>query len=438
MKKSKYIIIFLLLVILSALIGFFIFHRLERHSPEGIAGLYVVETPDTERVTVDVIFPYPAGPGPLAHYVEHLVWMNTIGADARSADRHTNAWTDQTSLGYWLSGEAEDLDELLQSLAGIFAPLTLADDFAAEERNIIMRECEMRRANQLDEIAQEALDRFLYDGNPIAASIVGTPAQIMALDYAVAKDFHATTHLPGHARLVIAGDVSERQVARALVAAEWPSRSGAVDQTAPLVFNLAAPATIRLPFVKEAVAPRLLWRRVVRLPAPVPFDLLDIKAALLREILIANLPGGLAGPLRFEAFIARSFDLHIWPLDENHIEISLIAMPDRDVTLDRLQTAFETTLSATAAAGIPDETYQRVLLRFEDYWPDWSDPADTGEWMADYINNRLSAARSPLSAEALQALHHEMTPEAINDLLRQAARPGRTAAAFIGSRETFE
>ena len=42
---------------------------------------------------------------------------------------------------------------------------------------------------------------FLYDGNTIAASPIGTPEDIMALDYDEARAVHAATHVPENARL---------------------------------------------------------------------------------------------------------------------------------------------------------------------------------------------------------------------------------------------
>lgn len=62
------------------------------------------------------------------HYAEHLAWLNAVGAE-RPADRHSNAWTSDTAVGYWLSGAPEDLSDLLETLKGVFAPIDLPPDF---------------------------------------------------------------------------------------------------------------------------------------------------------------------------------------------------------------------------------------------------------------------------------------------------------------------
>ena len=63
-----------------------------------------------------------------------------------------------------------------------------------------------------DARASEAMKAFLYDGNAIAASPIGTPDEIMAVDYDEARAVHAATHVPENARLVVIGDVTEQDV----------------------------------------------------------------------------------------------------------------------------------------------------------------------------------------------------------------------------------
>ena len=296
------------------------------------------------------------------HYTEHLTRQNIVGR-TRAADRRSNAWTSNYAVCYWLSGARDDLPDLLKTLSGVFAPIDLPRTFAAEEREIILREYEHRMANNPDAQAIGVMDAFIYLGNAIAASAMGTPKEIAALDYEEAKALHAMTHVP---------------------------------EIAPPPFGLAAPDTTKLRYPEPDAARRLIWRRVVALPEPVQFDLLETQTALLRDMLDTNLPGELAYPFRFDAAIARSFDVQIWPIDEKAIGISFTAAPDRNVPLDALQKAFETTLAESAAAGISPETYSRIFSRFEGFWPDWDDEDETARWIADYTLNRVSSLREPL------------------------------------------
>jgi hypothetical protein len=206
----------------------------------------------------------------------------------------------------------------------------------------------------------------------------------------------------------------------------------------PPPFDIAAPAVERFEFPGADAAPLLVWRKVVVLPEPVQFDLLEARAALLADILRANLPGGVAGPLRFDAAIARSFDINIWPIGEDNIEIEFTAAPDSGVTLTELEEAFTATFAEIAASGVPEDTYARILARFEDFWPDWGDEDETAEWMADYLLDRVSIMRPPLSERELKRISDDLSLIATNTLLQQLVGDGRAAIAYVGPEERFQ
>jgi len=425
-----------MLALLAALLGaiFGVFGR-ERSFAGDPENLLTVRVPGGQ-VGVHLVLGIKGTSPLLEHYAEHLAWLNAISFGGRKADRHSNAWTSDLAVGYWLSGAPEDLPKLLETLKGVFEPIDLPSAFAEQERDILLREYEYRMVGNPDAEASEAMEAFLYAGNAIAASPMGTPEEIGALDHDAARAAHAATHVPENARLIVVGDVTERQVRRAMQAAGWPE-AGEV-RVAPPPFDLAAADTKTLRYLEPEAAPRLIWRRVVALPEPVQFDLLAAQTALLRNILDTNLPGGLAGPLRFDKAVARVFEVGIHPLDEDNVEITLAAAPDRGVSLSALRAAFEAELSAVAATGIPEATFSRVLDRFENFWPDWNDRDETARWMADYVLERVSSLRDPLSERDLKRLHSELSLETTNALLRQLAGEGRTAVAFIGPEDRFE
>ena len=296
----------------------------------------------------------------------------------------------------------------------------------------MLRKYEFRMASNVDAHAKETVDASLYRGNAIAASVIGTPEQIKVLDYDDARALHAATHVPENARLVVIGDVSRRQVRRAMRASDWPEPEGDRVDIAPPPFDLMAPEAAALRYPEPDAAPRLIWRRVVILPELNQFDLLEAQTALLRDILNTSLPGGLAGPLRFDAAIARNFDMQIWPIDADNVEISFSAVPDTGVPLTELQTAFEVVFSYIATNGIPAAKYSRVLDRFDGFWPDWDGEDETTRWTADYVLDHVSELREPLPKRELQRLQRRLSLDTTNTLLRQLAGEGRTAVAFIG------
>jgi hypothetical protein len=391
----------------------------------------ILERKEFKHVHLEIVFERSGASGPIAHYTEHLAWLPNIGKGSRPEDRNTNAWTNDYAVGYWLSGPTQDLSEKLRQLAVVFDPIDLPREMAETERDILLREYDWWMASNPDAQAAEDMEAFLYDGNAIAASVIGTPDEIRALSYDDAKVLHAQTHRPERARLVVIGDVTDSQLRAAMTEAGFPDLDAARAEISPPEFSLSAPETKIFTYPEPEAAPRMIWRKVVALPDPVDFDLLETQAALARDILNTNLPGGLAGPLRFDAFIARSFEVSITPIDERHVEFFIWAEPDAGVSFAALQSAFEAALTNTAK-GIPDATYARVRERFATYWPDWSDEEETGRWMTDYVLARVSVLREPKTEAQLRKLDERLQAPDIDALLASLAGPGRIAIAFIG------
>ena len=397
-----------------------------------IQGMEIVRSHTDTEHRIELTLPSETHDPVLAHYTEHLTWLPNIGKDSRPEDRDSNAWTNDYAVGYWLSGQPEDLTDMLRQLKGVFDPITLPRDFAEQERAILQREYDLRVGDNIDAKAALEMEGFLYEGNQIAGDPIGTPETIRALTYEEAKAFHAETHRPERARLVVTGDVTERQLAKAMAEAGFPDLDANREDITPPPFTLAAPEARIFRYPDPNAAPRMSWRKIVALPDPVDFDLLEAQTALARDILDTNLPGGLAGPLRFDAFVTKSFGISIAPINETHIELIFSAEPDKGVSLAAMQSAFESALSASAK-GVPDATYERVRERFKGFWPDWSDEEETARWMANYTLSRVSVLREPKTERQMRKVDAQVDATDINTILAALARPGRTAIAFIGT-----
>jgi len=393
---------------------------------------FVILKPLDHDIRVALIIDVHPVMGIYPHYTEHLAWLPNVGKNSRPEDRDTNAWTNDYAVGYWLSGPPEDLPDMLRRLKVVFDPINLPQEFAETERDIILREYDWRMANNPDAQAAEEMEAFLYKDNAIAASVIGTPDQIKALTYDEARAFHAETHRPERARLVVTGDVTERQLAKAMAEAGFPDLDANREDIAPPPFTLAEPETRIFRYPAPAAAPRMTWRKVVALAEPLDFDLLEAQTAFARDLLDTNLPGGLAGPLRFDAFVTKNFAISIAPVDETHIELIFSAEPDKGIGFATMQSAFETALAASAQ-GVPTATYDRVRERFKGFWPDWSDDEETARWMANYTLSRVSVLREPKTERQISKVDAQIEAADINAILAALAGPGRTAIAFIGT-----
>ena len=402
---------------------------------------YLISDPTKTEIQIHIVLPLSAAAQSsaegLPHYVEHLAWLNSVGAKMRLADRHSNAWTNKDTIGYWLAGQKDGLSEMLRSLIGIFKPISLSVKFADEEKKIVQREYDLRLGNNLDGRVFDAQDQFLYKGNYLAKSSIGTVESIAALNFEQAMALHAETHVMPSAVLVVIGDIDQSELEAELK--KLPeTESQPKAQRKLSLFNLAENADETKQFPDKNAAPRLILRRIVKLEKPEQFDVLRAKLSLLEDMLDTNLPGGLAKPIRFDQRIASSFAVSVWPIDEAHAEISFIASPDAGVSLTSLKAAFEESFATTSKAGFPEETFQRVRARFTAYWPEWDDEDEVRDWMAGHILDTVPSGRMPLSIDELKSIDRDLTLESINEILNQFTSGGRTSAAFIGPQGSFK
>ncbi len=420
MKLLKDLLPFVILAI-----GALYFWVAQHRAPERLT---VITTPGD--VVLYAVFANTAEPRALGHYIEHLTWLPNIGQGSGPDGRHTNATTSAESIAYWISGKPEDLSILLDKLATVFRPLSVPTPMGLGERDILIREYELRGVGQPDVQISEEMDAFLFEGNPRGQSILGTPEMIRSLRLEDAKAFHDASHRPEAVRIVVTGNVSESKVLAAMKEVGFPDLAGPPPPP-PAPIALGAPVTRIFSETEPRYAPRMIWRRVVTLAEPVDFDFLEQQCQLLRSTLDTNLPGGIAGPLRFESFIAKSFALDIAPLDERHVELRFVAEPDKGIGFNRLRDAFEATLAASAS-GIPAATYQRVRARRSGEIPDGTDPQAQTDWMARYVVNRALGLRPAKPPADLRGFDARLSRTAIETLLSALAGPGRTAIGFIG------
>lgn len=403
-------------------------------APRYFAEVHIGEPEIKSQVQAFIIFdrvPKLDSPAGLAHYTEHLVALSALTEDFKAADRHANAYTSATTVGYWVKGPKEDLPLMIKNLGGVFDPISLDIKFANEEAGIVRREYDLRATFSVNYFAYEAMTPFLYEGNSIGDWGSSTPQSIASLDYDQAVSYFNATHQQRSAVLLVLGDVSKEQVRKAV------NTSGLEPLTEPAVeiqantFTLAGSATKNFTFKQSSAEPRIIFRKIVALDKAVNYDLLQFQTSQLRAVLDTNLPGGIAGPLRYDKFVARNFELSIHALDEQHVELWFVASPDKGVSFKQLQSTFEDTL-IVASNGIPADTYERVQARSKQYWVDWDDENKSAKWMSTYTRSRVTNLRSPMPKENLVKMTENVSLNDINALLKALQKSGRQSVAYIG------
>lgn len=381
-----------------------------------------LDTPD--RITIRVIVPYTPERAGLAHYMEHLVVSPVLATDVALYDTHNVATTTPSSIIYSLSGKRNELTTILRRLAAVFKPISVSPAFALKERGIVQYEYDLRYPGSSQGKAIDAMEAFLYAGNPQALPVFATPEETGKLTLEEAKRLHQETHRPERAILFASGDITDAALREAAAEAGFPTVAQRQSLVPPDV-TLGPPAEKVFTFAGESDPPLMLWSKVVELAEPVPFDLLVFQGKLLGSILHSVLLGGIAKPL------TRGVDLKILVRDERHVELYVIAEPDAGVSFATLRTAVEKAF-AESARGIPPDTFDRVMPRFRKDVPDPSDRPASQIWMDNYMFKRLIDSRPVVDEVALRALLDKVDPAGIDKLMAALGGPGRLAVSLIG------
>ncbi|NVO25586.1 insulinase family protein [Donghicola mangrovi] len=324
----------------------------------------VFVTPRDDQSTVDVVLCYPYGEAHnpytegLAHYLEHLAWQNLQGEDT-DGERHSNALTSSHATAYWLSRAPDQLQDTIARLAATAAPLTASEAFALRERDIVEREFDLHRLDDpLDAVWNDST-RSLFGDGPYARSVLGSKDSIGQFSLSSARRLHDQTHQLSVATLILRGPVSPRDVSRAIGAINnWPApRAALLPEALPLWPQ--APLDFAYSHVSGLSRGKVIQEKTFTQPAGFTWAEIYAASGILTAMAHSTKAGGLARPLRYDAFVAASFDLGLSPLGTAGLSSWITAQPDRNVTLSDLDAAL--TRETMRMLDTPDEAAFEAL-----------------------------------------------------------------------------
>lgn len=401
------------------------FHELD---PGPFRAVYLVPDPDATQDHFELILQAGeidnSGPEGLAHYVEHLAWLPQIDRN-RETSRHGNAWTSNFATGYFISGPSEDAGENISRLAGIFEPFQLPEQFLTQERDIVMREYDFRVVeNPFFAIYREMTD-LLYQSSVYAKAPIGSPASIRSFDLSGARVFHEATHRPENTVLVVKGKTSKSDLQEIVDA--LPDAPD-VPVTQLPYFAIVEGRVEQERSVARLAEPELQYAKLVALQYVMQDALFYATLEVLEECLDSVLPGGIAGPLRFDAFIARRYDFNLQSFGNSFIQLNFTAAPDQGVGLAQLQEAFEAALAANAPVGIPKETFEKVKAQNIENMENLDDqPGTTYALLTSQIKQR----KPVFGYSAMRDAYADVTLDKVNTLYDAILSSGRVVSFHL-------
>jgi predicted Zn-dependent peptidase len=194
--------------------------------------VFVVPDPYAKTVTGTVIInagcaDERGGCQGLAHYLEHLQFINRDGGHQSRvtlfANGSGNGWTSHRATAYFQSFPvepsrlAENLDKLIGHLAEILRDVRSGEVQAVRERTVVMQEYNFRIGNNAAARFAVRRSAALLRGDPLGASVIGSPETIAAFDTTTAVAFHRDWYAPHNVAFVVTGPVAAEDV-RPLVA----------------------------------------------------------------------------------------------------------------------------------------------------------------------------------------------------------------------------
>lgn len=362
----------------------------------------------------------------IAHYVEHLAWLNAIGANKALTNRHTNAFTNALATEYVLSVPVENTEAAMKTLAKVFQPFSIDENFMLSERDIILREDEMRNAGPPVNDYVEKINKIGYVNDPLARSVMGSRADIAAFSLDEAKDWHRSTHRPEMTVLLIASPLPKKTI-ETMVSRVFsgPNRSfipGAVT------FYMGPAQMIKRRFTDDRFGQGIInFQKTVKMEPPLNLAAQLAQISLLHDILDSTLPGSYARPLRFDGGIAQSYELQLFAHSDRVYELSFLAMrPDAGVSLDALYQGLE---AAVAGADIPQDSFDRV----KDRWLKRAQQDDRAELAYGLARRAILRRVALVTPDDYLAAARAITLQDMNRLARAFAGPGRTIVDTISA-----
>ncbi len=329
--------------------------------------VYLIPNSTSDRVDTHLIFkngevdnPYTEG---LMHYVEHLTWLSATQDSDFGDLGHSNAFTTLLSVAYFVAGTKDSFQSDLNQLLKVLEPFSLNQQFMEEERKIILREYDYSARENPHFSMDASLDKLLFQGSVRGRSILGAPRDIEEFSIRDATALHSATHRLQDAVLVVSGPINKTRLDTALADLSLPDISAKSQDTEFPILPKDIMNTEQDLSIDHLISPRIIFRKLVSAPfCPEP-SICQIKLDLLISCLDSELPGGLAGPLRFDSFTARHFSLHAHYLDRTTIDVQFSAEPDSGISLLSLQQAFDTAWRHAIEHGIPEDSFQRIKSR---------------------------------------------------------------------------
>ena len=189
-------------------------------------GLRIITVPMKDNPTVTVLVLVEAGSkyetkevNGISHFLEHMCFKGTakrpkavdISKELDALGSQYNAFTAQEYTGYYAKSDARHFGKIFEIISDIYLNSTFPDAEMQKEKGVIIEEINMYE-DMPQRHVQDLMMKLLYRDQPAGWNIAGEKKNILGMKREDFVKYKSEHYLPEATVLVVAGQVTERQV----------------------------------------------------------------------------------------------------------------------------------------------------------------------------------------------------------------------------------
>ena len=238
--------------------------------------------------------------------------------------------------------------------------LQLTDAEVLPERDVVLEELRMRIENKPSAELQSEMNSALYGEHPYGRDIIGYKDEIAALTTQDALDFYKRYYTPNNATLIVAGDVTAKEL-KPLAEKYY----GSIERRAPTFIrkrpDIEWPDESKRVIRRDARVREATWMRYY--PAP-GYAGAGAKEGAALDVLAEILGGGTTSRLYRSLVVEQGISTGVQSWYEGSRldggKFGLYALPQVGGSLDKLEEGIEKELANFLAEGVSDEELDRA------------------------------------------------------------------------------
>jgi len=371
----------------------------------------------------------------VAHYLEHLLFKGTEkypdGAFSRIVAENggqQNAFTSDDYTAYFQRVAVDRLDLMMDLEADRMTGITLTDEDAATERDVVLEERNMRTENDPGSRFREQLTSSLFLNHPYGDPTIGWRSEILALNREKALDFYRRFYSPDNATLVVAGDVDPAEVEEMARRHYGPiPPSGAHPAERPLEPPHVAARRVEMedPRVAQPYMMRFYLVPSVRSGADGEGAALSVLAQILGG---GGVTSRLGERLQIEKEMALGASSFYWGVSRDDNIFGVYAAPVDGVGLAQIEAEVDAVLARLIEEGPTDEELARaktVIIADEIY------SQDSQSRMANSYGAGLSVGLTLEQIQGWEDAIDAVTAEEVRSAAEAYLRPERSTTGWL-------